>query len=129
MVLNGLRAYNVAMTPMTITPQATQPSLPAGPVALERPRENERITSPVYTFRVVLGPKIGSRPCRVEIRIDNGAVQPCRAEDGGYCYEWSGYKSGPHQVSARVRTPEGLVLSAAPRNFWIALESGVASDV
>ncbi len=129
MALNRRRAYNVAMTLMPTDHPATQPSLPAGPVALERPRENERITSSVYTLRIALGAKIASRPCRVEIRIDNGAVQPCRAEDGGYCYEWSGYKSGPHQVSARVRTPEGLVLSAAPRNFWIALESGVASDV
>lgn len=85
-------------------------------VAVDYPREGEKITSPDYAFRVGAG-----APGTVEISIDNGEWRPCRQAEGYAWYDWSGYKAGKHQVVARVQAQNGQKATSETCRFLVEL--------
>jgi hypothetical protein len=95
----------------TLPPHAT-PATPA--VAVDYPRNGDRLVSDRYTFRVS-APEEGS----VEVSIDDDAWQPCRRAAGYWWRDWSGFNEGPHSVFARVRLPNGRGIISDRREFTV----------
>lgn len=89
-------------------------------VAIEYPRHEETIASKNYTFRVAAMP--GAKA--VEVSIDKSGWEPCRQAGGSWWYDWSGYGSGEHEISARVQLANGQFYATERRFFAVELERG-----
>jgi len=70
----------------------------AAEIAVDYPQARELVTSSDYTFRIA-----ARAASRVEVAIDDCTWQPCRQTNGYWWYDWSGYASGKHQVTARIQ--------------------------
>lgn len=86
-------------------------------LSLDYPRQNEKVTSPDYTFRISAPEDAKS----VEVAVNQGPWQPCRKAAGHWWYDWSGYGSGEHEVVTRMKTPRGLRITAEQHEFFVAL--------
>jgi hypothetical protein len=85
-------------------------------VRVEYPRLGEVIVPPSYTLRI----STASRPTdAVEVSIDHGAWLPCREGLGLWWYDWSGFSEGEHELTARVRTADGICAASAPCRFSV----------
>ena len=84
-------------------------------VELDYPRQDEKITSPVYVFRI----GTSGDAERVELSINKGPWQPCRHAAGYWWYDWSGYLKGRHQAVVRTWTKSGQEVASAPRKFQV----------
>ena len=86
-------------------------------IALDYPKERERVISPDYTFRIE-----AKEASLVEISIDDNVWQPCRQADGYWWYDWSGYMSGKHQAVARIQAQnDGQQSTSQTRRFRVEL--------
>lgn len=83
-------------------------------VRVEYPCQGETIAPPSYTLRI----STASRPVdAVEVSIDHGAWLACREGLGLWWYDWSGFPEGEHELTARVRTADGIYAASAPCRF------------
>jgi hypothetical protein len=107
------RSKATAKTPQIGAAAKTEESC----MLLDYPQEDEKITTPHYTFR------IGAirETARVEISIDKGPWRACRPSAGYWWYDWSNYNDGPHQALAKAHEKEGHALTSAPRRFQVSL--------
>jgi hypothetical protein len=85
------------------------------PIVIDFPEEDEKITSPHYTFRVGVFPDAQ----RVEVSIDDEGWMPCRNAVGFWWFDWSNYTSGSHSVVARVHLRDGHTFTTPPRSFRV----------
>jgi len=83
---------------------------------IEYPQTTERIISPYYSFRIGSAGHAES----VDVSLDQGPWTACRKVHGFWWYDWSGYKSGEHEIIARAPGPDGRWLLSAPRAFTVA---------
>src|SRR5687767_4778316 len=83
---------------------------------IDFPSEGEVVFSPHYTVRVKAA---GARS--VEISVDGGQWQACRNADNYWWYDWTGYGSGAHVLSARIVREDGTPETLRPRAFRVAL--------
>lgn len=88
-------------------------------LAVEFPRQDERITSSDYTVRV-FAPETA---LKVGISIDQGPWKSCRSAVGYWWYDWSGFEDGRHQIVVSMTTPEGSRIISEPHEFEVALAS------
>ena len=86
-------------------------------LAVEYPRQNEKITSSSYTVRV-FAPQ-GAK--RVGISIDQGPWKSCREAVGYWWYDWAGYENGEHQIIVSMETAGGIRVIAEPHEFFVDL--------
>jgi hypothetical protein len=86
-------------------------------LAVEYPRQNEKITSADYTVRV-FAPAAASK---VGISIDQGPWKSCRSAVGYWWYDWSGYSEGEHQIVVSMETAEGIRVISEPHEFYVEL--------
>ena len=86
------------------TKQAKAPraAKPKEYIVIDHPRNGESLTSAHYAVR------IGASSAPVEISIDGSAWSPCRHAAGYYWFDWTGIPSGPHKLTARIKTAKGL---------------------
>jgi hypothetical protein len=94
-----------------------------GMLAVDYPRQNEKITSSNYTIRV-FAPE-GARS--VDISIDQGPLQSCRNAVGFWWYDWSGYENGEHQIAVSMETPEGVRVISEPHEFYVELSDSLVA--
>ncbi len=71
-------------------------------IMIDYPKVNERILSPAYTFRI--GSKVEGP---VEISINDGPWNACRAAEGYWWFDWRCDKAGKYKAVARVRCEQG----------------------
>jgi len=71
-------------------------------VTLDYPREGDRVTGPVYTFRIET-----KAAGKVELSIDQNEWKPCRQAGGYWWYDWAGYQPGVHRAVARIQPQNG----------------------
>lgn len=95
-------------------PPAAATEAPAVPVAVDYPRNEDRIGSRGYAIRVS-----AEAPGSVEVSIDDDAWRTCREAAGFWWYDWSGYREGPHSVFARLRLPNGRGFLSERREFVV----------
>lgn len=84
---------------------------------IDFPREDERVNSAHYTFRV-------SAPMtaeKVEVCVDGAPWQLCRYSGGYWWYDWAGYYSGEHEVVARMLPFDSRAYVLAARRFSVEL--------
>lgn len=86
-------------------------------LAVDFPRQGERIASREYTLRVSAPEDIK----RMDVSIDQGDWLPCRKSAGYWWYDWSGYDSGEHEILARIETSDGKFVSCEPHEFLVQL--------
>ena len=86
-------------------------------LAVEYPRQNEKITSSTYTVRV-FAPE-GAK--RVGISIDQGPWKSCRPAVGYWWHDWAGYENGEHQIVVYMETSGGIRVIAEPHEFFVDL--------
>ncbi len=94
-----------------------------GLLAVEYPRQGEKITSSDYTVRV-FAPETAQK---VGISIDQGPWKSCRQAAGYWWYDWSGFDDGPHQIAVSMTTPDGQRILAEPHEFEVALASRIVA--
>lgn len=85
-------------------------------VGIDYPQQNETVTSPDYVIRVA-APMGASE---VEISLNQGPWQACRAAAGYWWFDWSGYSNGEHEVVARCQDASGRLLRGTPHEFFVA---------
>ncbi|MBI3547536.1 MAG: hypothetical protein HY078_00645 [Elusimicrobia bacterium] len=90
---------------------------PVPNVAVDHPRDDERILSNEYSIRISAAPA-----GKVEISIDGGEWQPCREAVGHWWYDWSGYGPGRHRVVARLQPLSGRKVRSMTSHFLVILE-------
>jgi len=100
--------------PVTIA-KLTKKLMPASKVTVDYPQQNEKINSPRYTIRV--GTQGGAK--NAEVSINQGPWMACRQAVGFWWYDWSGYKEGEQEVTARAKTQDGKTLVSATREFFV----------
>lgn len=84
---------------------------------IDFPREEERVTSPHYTFRI-------SAPMnaeKVEVCVDGTPWQLCRYSGGYWWYDWAGYYSGEHEIVARMLPFDSRSYVLTTRRFAVEL--------
>lgn len=86
-------------------------------LAVDFPRQGERVSSAQYTLRVSAPDDIKS----MDVSIDQGDWQPCRKSVGYWWRDWSGYDSGEHEIVARIETSDGKFVSCEPHEFFVEL--------
>lgn len=86
------------------------------PVAVDYPKAGERVVSREYTIRISAEPALG-----VEASIDGEAWLPCRQAEGFWWLDWSGYRAGPHSVTARIARPQARRILSERRDFVVDL--------
>ncbi len=86
-------------------------------IAVDYPQENERVTSTSYTFRLSPAPELKN----IEVSINGGAWQPCRASAGFWWYDWQGAAAGSYILLARGETSKGDKVMSARRQFVVKL--------
>lgn len=89
---------------------------PKGYVLIDYPLEGEIVVSHHYAIRVG-----ASSAESVEVSIDGKAWQACRPAAGYWWFDWSGYNSGPHNVSARLSLGGKRYLKSAPRQLTVLI--------
>jgi hypothetical protein len=90
-------------------------------IEIDYPKQNERITSAQYTFRIN-APIDGGE--RVEISVDGDAPQACRSAAGFWWFDWQGEEQRQHRLSAKIVSAAGEVVAEAARRFQFALPEG-----
>ncbi|MBI3551636.1 MAG: hypothetical protein HY077_03900 [Elusimicrobia bacterium] len=88
-------------------------------VVVDFPQEGEAILSPEYTLRV--GASADAE--KVEVSIDGADWKACRNAVGFWWFDWAGYASKAHKVSARITTKDGRTVFSDPRKFSVKLPS------
>jgi hypothetical protein len=89
------------------------PPAPAA-VAVDYPKNGDRVTSRDYTFRVS-----AEAAGTVEISIDDEPWRPCRQAAGFWWHDWSGFRPGPHSVLARLNLRKGRRTFSARHDFEV----------
>lgn len=84
---------------------------------IDYPREEERVTSAHYTFRIA-APMNAEK---VEVCVDGAPWQLCRYSGGFWWYDWSGYFSGEHEIVARVLPFDSRTYVLTTRRFTVEL--------
>lgn len=92
-------------------------------LAVDYPRQNEKIISSNYTVRV-FAPE-GAK--RVGISIDQGPWKSCRAAVGYWWYDWAGYENGEHQIVVSMETAEGVRVVSEPHEFYVELSDSLVT--
>jgi hypothetical protein len=95
----------------------TQPNPYHPPVApylwIDYPQQQETLHAPDYVIRLGIG---GAEA--VELSIDDGDWQACRANSGYWWHDWANISTGPHKLVARMRTPEGIWYRTPSRDCY-----------
>ncbi len=86
-------------------------------LSVDFPRQDEKISSAEYTFRISAPEDVQ----KVEVSIDQTDWRPCRKAAGFYWCDWSGYENGEHEITARLVTSTGRIVSAEPHEFFVQL--------
>jgi len=92
-------------------------------IAIDYPRQHERITSESYTFRLTAAVREGER---VLVSVDDAPFLPCRYADGCWWFDWAGYRSHHHRLIAKIVAPNDDVVSEAVRRFLVSLDDELA---
>ena len=87
-------------------------------IGIDYPKQHERISSGVYTFRVSASIGEGER---VLVSVDDAPFQPCRPAEGFWWFDWDGYRSHHHRLVAKIVSEDGDVVSEIARRFVVAL--------
>src|SRR4051812_5139169 len=87
-------------------------------IAIEYPRENEKVMSNCYTFRIAAMPGVK----KVEVSINDSAWMPCRKAGDCWWYDWSNYGSGDYELVSRIQLSNGHFLTTEHRFFTVELE-------
>jgi hypothetical protein len=87
-------------------------------IAIDYPKQHERIVSENYTFRFTASV---AEEERVVVSVDDGPFSPCRFSDGYWWYDWAGYRSHHHRLIAKIVSLNGDVVSEAVRRFLVSL--------
>lgn len=103
---------------MAITTRRKHSKPTTAMLAVEFPRQGERITSSDYTIRV-FAPATAQK---VGISIDQGPWMSCRSAVGYWWYDWSGFEKGEHQVVVSMTTPDGNRVISEPHEFEVELD-------
>lgn len=104
--------------PKTRKPSTVKKTTTKTYVVVDFPLAGEIITTPSYTMRVG-----ASAASNVEISVDEKEWQSCRFSVGYWWFDWAGYESGPHQVSARLTDESGKTVKSKPRRFMVLTAS------
>ncbi len=72
-------------------------------VVVDYPKSGEMLTAAQYTVR------IGASGAAAEISIDGSDWAACRRANGYFWFDWTQIQSGPHAVTARIRTIDGKI--------------------
>lgn len=89
-------------------------------LAIDFPRQGERVRSAHYAVRVSARPALGP----VEISIDHGRWLPCHSGAGFWWFDWTGYANGTHRIIARLKTTEGELVTCEAHEICVELEPG-----
>jgi len=73
-------------------------------VVIEYPSSGETLWSDRYTLRIA-----AEVDGYVEAAMDGGPWQACRASDGYWWFDWSGYKPGRHEAAVRLTAADGKI--------------------
>ncbi|MHB2026644.1 MAG: hypothetical protein ACYCPQ_08425 [Elusimicrobiota bacterium] len=84
-------------------------------VRVEYPGDGDVIAGSSYTFNITAMPEAEG----VEISIDRGIWMPCRPALGRWWYDWSGFKKGDHELTARIRINGGALVNSVSRRFSV----------
>lgn len=84
-------------------------------LAVEYPRQNEKITSADYTVRV-FAPETAKK---VGISVDQGPWKSCRNAVGYWWFDWAGFEDGEHQIVVSMETSEGNRVISEPHEFFV----------
>lgn len=87
-------------------------------IAIDYPKQHERISSASYTFRVSAALGDGER---VLVSVDGAPFRPCRYAEGFWWFDWDGYRSHHHRLAAKIESADGEVVSETTRRFAVAL--------
>lgn len=87
------------------------------PVEVDFPAEGEVVHGGEYAMRV----GVGADSERVDVRVNQGAWQPCRRAAGYWWFDWTAEESGLFEVTARSYPREGLVTRSQTRRFEVRL--------
>lgn len=88
------------------------------PMAIDYPGSGEVVTAPHCSLRIAAGDGAS-----VQVSIDGGSWQPCRFDRGYWWYDWDGYRSGYHLLSAQASGADGRVLALEARHVAVELGS------
>jgi len=86
-------------------------------LAVEYPRQGEKIASADYTVRVFAPEAAG----KVGISIDQGPWKSCRSAVGYWWFDWSGFENGEHQIVVSMETEQGTRIVSEPHEFFVEL--------
>lgn len=75
-------------------------------VVIDHPKNGETLTHPHYAVRV------GASADHAEISIDGSGWKACRPAAGYFWFDWAAIPSGPHKLTARVKTAGGKAKSS-----------------
>ena len=84
-------------------------------VTVDYPQTGEVVTSPIYAIRIT-----ALEATKVEVFIDGGPWQPCRASADYWWYDWSGYLPGKHRIKVQAHTKDGQIATSRPLNLVVA---------
>jgi hypothetical protein len=90
--------------------QAIQEPTGAADIAIDFPREEELVNPGHYAIRIS-----GVPNAEVQISINNGEWQGCRASIGHYWFDWAPAKAGEVVINARQRVGKGRWKSSDQR--------------
>lgn len=83
-------------------------------VAIEYPAAGETVWSDRYTLRIA-----AQLDGFVEAAMDGGPWQACRASDGYWWFDWSGYTPGRHEAAVRWTGPDGVIRRGDDVDFTV----------
>lgn len=87
-------------------------------IAIDFPKQHERIASKSYTFRLSAALEEGES---VQVSVDDGPFAPCRYAEGYWWFDWDGYRSHHHRLIAKIVSEDGDLVSETARRFAVAL--------
>ena len=82
-------------------------------VWIDHPQQKEMLHAADYVIRLGVG---GAET--VELSIDQGSWQPCRATSGYWWYDWTNASLGAHTLVARIKTFDGSWFRTPDRQVY-----------
>jgi len=84
-------------------------------INVDYPKQNECITSGMYTFRI----SAGSGLQQIEVSLNGGSWSPCRWANGNWWFDWQASQTGSRVLLARGETSTGEKVVSARRAFTV----------
>lgn len=108
-----MKFMNATLGQKTRKNKQTSPA--SGSITVDYPQENERISATNYTFRISTGAELQN----IEVSINGGSWQGCRASSGHWWHDWQVDQSGPHILLVRGQTQTGEKVISGRRQFTV----------